>query len=139
MIQVTFAIIIITRSTSYVLLLEHLSCGPIPATQILHTKRKICPEFLHLPGLQLLDAFSKWLEIIPVKNATSSVTVDKLRGICLTHGLPDTIVTINAAVFTNTEMKELFTHNSIKHITKRAMQTFKLALKRLKDGSEIFA
>ena len=57
----------------------------------------------------------------------------------LTHGLPDTIVTDNAAVFTSTEMKELFSHNGIKHTTsapyhpasngldKRAIQTFKSA------------
>ena len=48
--------------------------------------------------LVIVDAFSKWLEIIPVKNATSSVTIDKLRGVCSTHGLPDTIVIDNAAV-----------------------------------------
>ena len=51
------------------------------------------------------DAFSKWLEIVPVKKATSSVTIDKLRGICSTHGLPDTIVIDNAAVFTSSEIK----------------------------------
>ena len=95
----------------------------------------------------IVDAFSKWLEIIPVKNATSSVTVDKLRGVCCTHGLPDTIVTDNVAVFTSTEMKEFFSHNGIKHITsapyhpasnglaERAVQTFKSALERLKVGS----
>ena len=48
--------------------------------------------------LVIVDAFSRWLEIVPVKNATSSVTIDKLRGICSTHGLPDAIVTDNAAV-----------------------------------------
>ena len=60
----------------------------------------------------------------------------------LTHGLPDTIVTDNAAVFTSTEMKKFFSHNGIKHIAstmyypssnglaERAVQTFKSALKR---------
>lgn len=97
--------------------------------------------------LIVVDAFSKWLEIIPVKKATSSVTIDKLRGICSTHGLPDTIVTDNATIFTSTEMKEIFSQTGIKHITsapyhpasngltERAMQTFKSALKLLKDGS----
>ena len=56
--------------------------------------------------LIIVDAFSKWLEIIPVKNVTSSVTINKLRGICAVHGLPDTIVTDSATVFTSTKMKE---------------------------------
>ena len=97
--------------------------------------------------LIIVDAFSKWLEIIPIKNATSSVTIDKLRGVCSTYGLPDTIVTDNAAAFTSAETKEFFSHNGIKHITsapyhsasngfaERAVQTFKSALKRLKEDS----
>ena len=95
--------------------------------------------------LIIVDAFSKWLEIIPVKNITSSVTIDKLRGICSTYGLLDTIVTDNAAAFTSAEMKEYF-HTMALHITapyhsasngfaERAVQTFKSALKRLKEGS----
>ena len=97
--------------------------------------------------LIIVDAFSKWLEIMPVKHATSRVTTDKLRGVCSIHGLPDTIVTDNAAIFTSSEMKEFFLQTGIKHITsapyhpasnglaERAVQTFKSALKRLKEGS----
>ena len=67
--------------------------------------------------LIIVDAFLKWLEIVPVKNATSSIIVDKVRGIWSTNGLPDTIliVTNNAAVFTSTLM-EIFSYNGIKHI-----------------------
>ena len=97
--------------------------------------------------LIIVDAFSKWLEIVPVKKATSSATIDKLRGICSTHGLQDTIFADNAAVFTSSEMKEFFLHNGIKHITsapyhpasngpdERAVQTFKSASKRSTEGS----
>ena len=45
-----------------------------------------------------MDALSKWLESISVKNATAGVTIDKIRGVCSTHGLSDTIFTDNAAV-----------------------------------------
>ena len=94
-----------------------------------------------------MHTFSKWLEIIPVKNATSYLTIDKLRGVCSTHGLPDTVVTDNVAIFMSPELKEFFSRNGIKHITstpyhpasnglaERAVQTFKSALKRLKEGS----
>lgn len=63
------------------------------------------------------------------------------------HGLPDTIVMDNAAVFTSSKMKEFFSHNGIKHImsasyhpasnsfSERTVQTFKSALKRLKEVS----
>lgn len=93
--------------------------------------------------LIIVDAFSKWLEIIPVTNGTSSVTIDKLRGICATHMLTDTTVTDNAAVFTSAEMKEFFSHNIMSSpyypasdgLAERAVQTFKSALKRLKKDS----
>ena len=67
--------------------------------------------------LIIVDAFLKWLEIVPVKNATLSIIIAKVRGICSTNGLPDTIliVTNNAAVFTSTEM-EVFSYSGIKHI-----------------------
>ena len=60
--------------------------------------------------LIIVDAFLKWLEIVPVKNATSSIIVDKVRGICSTNGLPDTILIVNdnAADFTTTEMEVFF-------------------------------
>ena len=56
--------------------------------------------------LIIVDAFSKQLEIVPVKNSTSSIIIDKVRGIYSTNGLPDTVLIVidNAAVFTNTEM-----------------------------------
>jgi len=97
--------------------------------------------------LVVVDAFSKWLQIVLVKRAAPNVTIEKLRAICSTHGLPDTIVTDNATIFTSAEIKQFYVLNGIKHITsapyhpasnglaERAVQTFKSALKKLKNGT----
>ena len=51
--------------------------------------------------LILVDSHSKWLEVIPVNTATSAVTIEKLKLIFSTHGLPDMIVSDNGSVFTS--------------------------------------
>ena len=43
--------------------------------------------------LVLVDAHFKWMEIIPVHAATSSATIEKLRILFATHGLPERVVT----------------------------------------------
>ena len=67
--------------------------------------------FLNRVFLVLVDAHSKWLEVVPVSAATSMVTIEKLRTIFTTHRLPKRIVT----VFTS-EASENFLHgNGIVH------------------------
>ena len=67
--------------------------------------------------LILVDAFSKWLEVHPMKAATSLATVKVLQSIFATHGLPNLIVTDNGSVFTSAEFGELMKRNGIKHVT----------------------
>ena len=94
--------------------------------------------------LVLVEAHSKWLEVVPVSAATSMVTIEKLRTIFATHGLPEKIVTDNGAVFTS----ENFLHgNGIAHTrtapyhlasngpAERSVQTFKRGIKRLREGT----
>ena len=45
--------------------------------------------FLGRMLLVLVDAHSKWLHVIPVHMATSAVTIEKLRAVFTTHGLPE--------------------------------------------------
>ena len=82
----------------------------------------------------LVDSHSKWIEVQPVNNATSTVTIDQLRSICVTHGLPEMLVTGNSSVFTSDEFQK---QNGIRHVksmpyhpasnglVERAVQTFK--------------
>ena len=92
--------------------------------------------------LVVVDAHSKWLEVILVPSTSTASTVQKLRAIFATHGLPEILVSDNATGFTSAEFQEFTTKNGIRHITsapyhpatnglaERAVQTVKNALKK---------
>ena len=88
--------------------------------------------------LVLVDAHSKWLEVVPVSGATSTVTIEKLRAIFAIHGLPKSIDTDNG---TGEEFENFLHQNVIAHtqmgpynpasngLVEHAIQTFNKALK----------
>ena len=96
--------------------------------------------------LILVDAHSKWMEVHPVKQATSLVTIQKLRTIFATHGRPEMLVTDNGLVFTSPEFGNFTHRNAIRHVTmeayhpssnglaERPVQTFISAMKRVTSG-----
>ena len=45
-----------------------------------------------------LDAYSKWLEVHRMKSITSTATIEKLREMSATHGLPATLVSDNGSI-----------------------------------------
>ena len=93
--------------------------------------------------LVVVDAHSKWLEIDIVPAATSAHTINKLRTMFATHGLPQMVVSDNGTVFTSAEFKEFMSNNGIRHVTsspyhpssnglaERYVQTFKNAMKKV--------
>ena len=97
--------------------------------------------------LIVVDAHSKWIDVEIVNSATAPVTVEKLRKIFATHGLPTTIVSDNGAVFTSEEFETFLKRNGIHHIritpyhpasngqAERAVQTVKEGLKRGSNGT----
>lgn len=97
--------------------------------------------------LVLVDAHSKWMDVVMMKNITTAQTIEKLRIIFATHGLPQKIVTDNGPSFTSHQFKEFMDKNGILHITsapyhpstnglaERAVQSFKLGLKRTTGDS----
>jgi len=103
--------------------------------------------FLGKYFLVVIDSHSKWLEVHPVNAATSAVTIDKLRFIFSTHGLPDMVVSDNGSVFTSKEFTDFMTYNGITHVksspyhpstnglAERAVQTFKAGMKKLTEGT----
>ncbi|XP_044171937.1 uncharacterized protein K02A2.6-like [Acropora millepora] len=66
--------------------------------------------------LIVIDAHSKWLEVHCMKSTTSNATIEKLREIFATHGLPATLVSDNGSNFTSSEFEEFMKRNGIKHI-----------------------
>ena len=97
--------------------------------------------------LIVVDAHSKWMEVSIVQSATSNSTLEKLRALFATHGLPEVIVSDNGTAFTSTEFQEFVRRNGIRHIrtapyhpssngqVERAVQTFKDSMKRTSTES----
>lgn len=67
--------------------------------------------------LVVIDAYSKWLDIIPVRRATAAVTVNKLTNLWSQFGPPNTIVSDNARSFTSTSFTNMCLQWGIKHVT----------------------
>ena len=67
--------------------------------------------FLGKLFLVVVDAFSKWLEVVIVPSTSSSATINVLRSIFATHGLPELLVSDNGTAFTSEEF-HLFTKNN---------------------------
>ena len=95
----------------------------------------------------VIDAYSKWLEVHCMKSTTSNATIEKLREIFATHGLPATLVSDNGSNFTSSEFEEFMKRNGIKHIkvapyhpaskrlAERAVQVFKEGFEKMGEGS----
>ena len=90
--------------------------------------------------LVVVDAYSKWPEVIPVSSTTSSSTNEVLRDLFARLGIPEQIVSDNGTRFVSEEFKAFVRSNGIHHITsapyhpatnglaERAVQTFTQAL-----------
>ena len=69
--------------------------------------------FLGKTFLIVVDAHSKWLEIVPVSSTAAQPTIRELRKMFATHGLPDMIVSDNATCFTSAKFAEFISKNGI--------------------------
>ena len=59
----------------------------------------------------LVDAYSKWLEVVPMASTTTEKTLEVLRGMFARYGLPDQIVSDNGPQFTSTEFDVFMKRN----------------------------
>ena len=104
--------------------------------------------FLGFMFLVIVDAHSKWMDIYPMKTATSQATVEKLRQSFSVFGLPKLLVSDNGSSFTSAEFESFMKNNGIQHVrsapfhpssnglAERAVQTFKEGMKKI-EGETI--
>jgi hypothetical protein len=101
--------------------------------------------FMNRMFLVIVDAHSKWIDVLPTTTSTSAVTIEKLRQIFSVHGLPEVIVSDNGTCFTSEEFRQFMQMNGIRHVTsapwhpasnglaERAVQTFKTGMKKMSN------
>ena len=103
--------------------------------------------FLGKMFLVIVDAYSKWLEVVITNSATSLTTIEQLRKLFAVHGLPELIISDNGPAFSSDEFKVFMKKKGIRHrqtapyhpssngLAERAVQSFKLALKKNTSGT----
>lgn len=93
--------------------------------------------------LVIVDAYSKWPEIIPTKTISATATVDIMKEVCNRFGSPIQIVSDNGTQFTSSQFQVYCKQYGIEHIrtcpyfpasngqAERFVDTFKRSLKKL--------
>ena len=91
--------------------------------------------------LIIVDAHSKWPEIIQMQTTTSSATIHELRRLFSSYGLPEQLVSDNGPQFVSDEFQVFLKSNRVKHIrsapyhpssnglAERFVRTFKRSLR----------
>lgn len=100
--------------------------------------------------LLVIDAYSKFLEIIPMHQITASQVIVQLRKIFARFGLPFSVITDNGPTWTSTDFATFLQLNGIRHsltapyhpatngAAERAVQTIKKCTKiAIKEGKDV--
>ena len=100
--------------------------------------------------LIVVDAHSRWPEVIEMKSTTSTATIQELRRLFASYGLPLQVVSDNGPQFASSEFKLFMKGNGIKHIrcapyhpssngaAERFVQSFKRAMKASEKSNQSF-
>ena len=97
--------------------------------------------------LIIVDAYSKWMDVYPVKGPTAESTIDCLEQSFCINGLPDTFVSDNGPAFVAEEFRSFAARRGIVLVNsapyhpasngqaERSVQSFKAAMKKATEGS----
>ena len=97
--------------------------------------------------LLVIDAYSKGMDVHIMKSTTTAATIEKLREISVTHGLPENIVSDNCPVSSSAEFEDYLAKNGIKHTkvspyhpasngqAERAVRVFKEGMEKMEGGN----
>ena len=80
--------------------------------------KRIHVDFAEIEGYQVLiiiDVHSKWIEAVPLHQATTATTLQALQTFFANFGLPEEIVSDNGPQFTATDFAEYCRNKGIKH------------------------
>ena len=101
----------------------------------------------NLTFLVIVDAHSKWIEVVKMNSTTATATIQALRTTFSRFGIPQSIVSDNGPQFTSSEFAEFCHLNGIRHVrvppyhpssnglAEHAVQTFKKGFKKMSEGS----
>ena len=111
---------------------------------------RFCWSIFGQDVLIVVDAHSKWPEVVTMPSTTSQSTIDALRSMFSHFGLPEQLVSDNGPGFTLDEFARFMKGNGIKHILRapyhpssnglaeRFVQTFKKSMKAgERDGKSL--
>ncbi|UYV72243.1 K02A2.6-like, partial [Cordylochernes scorpioides] len=79
--------------------------------------QRIHIDFANKENINLIivvDSHSKWIEAIPMRETTTRKTIEQLRRLFSSYGLPEELVSDNGPQFTGSEMKGFLEGNGIK-------------------------
>ena len=65
--------------------------------------------------LVVVDAHSKWVEVIPMTSTTSQSTIIELRKLFAAYGLPEHLISDNGPQFVSTEFESFLKMNGVRH------------------------
>lgn len=70
--------------------------------------------------LVVVDAFTKWVEVHHMTQATSEAVINVLRSLFATYDLPKEVLSDSGTAFVSSEIKEFYTANGVQAITSAA-------------------
>ena len=98
----------------------------------------------------LVDAHSKWPEVVEMKSTTTEKTIEVMRTLFGSYGIPEQVVSDNGPQFISDKCAKFMRQNHIKHIrstpyhpstnglAERFVQTFKRALQASEQSGRSF-